>query len=789
VRKSVLPYALIASIVALAVAVRLGHHVLWHHAVWVHPGVHAAMEAWTTVFAFVMGVFLIRVGVRERRWRYLSIATAFLTICAMDGAVSLSASEAETVLFHALSSLGGGLWFALAWLPLPGSRRLAAVPVAGALLTLAIGLGLYFGGRIHPELYAWGGMDEAISVAHHASALLYVAGTARFLVDHHRGGAPGDLVFACLTALLATADFMRLASTTWHDEWWIWHGVRIAAFTAAFWFLYVRVHSVFTELDATVERQGRTEEALRDSERRYRLLADFSADCIWTADMGLAFTFVSPAVKKMRGYTPEEACAQSVSESLTPASFARAMEVFAEEMSIEQRGEGPTGKRVLELEMRCKDGSTVWTETIFSYLRDPDGRPEGILGVTRDIGERRAEQDERERLEEELHRAQRLESVGRLAGGVAHDFNNLLAVILNYADFIAAELRPGDAMMEDVDQIRQAGRRAAELTRQLLAFSRKQVMRPEVIDVGAVLGEVETLLGRTIGEDVELTAVCDPQLWPVKADPGRIQQVVMNLVANARDAMPDGGRLSIAAFNEDLVGRSPPRYRGVRPARYVAIIVKDTGSGMTPEVLAQACEPFFTTKDRSKGTGLGLSTAYGIVKQAGGDVLIDSEPGRGTTVKVLLPATEDEVTRRPVRSVPPGPPSRGRTVLVVEDEVSIVRLVRRVLEKAGYVVLEARNGLEAIRIAGQFDGRIDLLLSDVVMPQMSGSEAASTIRARHPGVPILYMSGYTGDTIDRHGVHEEGVAFIQKPFTVNGLLNKVREVLDSGEARGEQAGV
>jgi CheY-like chemotaxis protein len=271
--------------------------------------------------------------------------------------------------------------------------------------------------------------------------------------------------------------------------------------------------------------------------------------------------------------------------------------------------------------------------------------------------------------------------------------------------------------------------------------------------------------------------VCEPNAFAVKADPGSMQQVILNLVANGRDAMPEGGRLSIAVFNEAAGYRSGDHGGSDDPGRYVSIVVKDTGRGMGPDVARQAFEPFFTTKDKGQGTGLGLSTVYGIVQQAGGQVEIDSEPGRGTSVKVSLPATGDAVKEERRPSLPPPTDGGGRAVLVVEDEAAIVRLIRRVLARGGYRVLEARSGAEAVQIASKDDGGIDLLLTDVVMPHMSGTEAADRIKDLHPDIKVLFMSGYTDDRLDQAGLSAEGVSFIQKPFTVNGLLNKVREVM------------
>jgi signal transduction histidine kinase len=381
--------------------------------------------------------------------------------------------------------------------------------------------------------------------------------------------------------------------------------------------------------------------------------------------------------------------------------------------------------------------------------------------------------------EEGLRQAQRMEAVGQLAGGVAHDFNNMMSVVIGFSEFVLAHLDETHPQRAHVEEILHAGKRASTMTQQLLAFSRKQVLEPKVFDLNTVVGGIESMLQRLIGEDIELVSVVEGALDPIEADPGQLEQVLMNLVINARDAMPEGGRLTIETANVELDEESAARHLDVVPGPYVMLRVSDTGVGMDAETLHQIFEPFFTTKEEGKGTGLGLATVFGIVKQSGGDIHVYSERGRGTTFKIYLPRTEAQVERvEPV--VVSAKPARGsETILLVEDEELVRSLERKVLEEGGYTVLEALTSNHALELSEQHDGVIDLLLTDVVMPQLSGRELADLLAPQRPEMRILYASGYTADAITRHGVLEPGIAFLPKPLTPTSLLRKVREVLDT----------
>jgi CheY-like chemotaxis protein len=374
-----------------------------------------------------------------------------------------------------------------------------------------------------------------------------------------------------------------------------------------------------------------------------------------------------------------------------------------------------------------------------------------------------------------------MEAVGRLAGGIAHDFNNLLTVIIGYSDLLFAQAVPGTTLHGDLGEIRQAAASAGGLTRQLLAFSRKQVLQPQILDLNAVVVRMNAMLRRLIGEDVELGTRLGTPLDRVRADPGQIEQIIMNLVLNARDAMRHGGKLTIETANAELDTGWVAQHGEAAEGRYVMLAISDTGVGMDPTVQAHLFEPFFTTKERGHGTGLGLATVYGIVKQSGGSIFVYSEPGRGTVFKIFLPRTEQLADS----SAAPGPAPQAlagtETILLVEDQSDVRAVTRNTLARHGYNVLEAESGAAALSILENQHCEVQLLLTDVVMPGMSGRELAEQLVARRPGLRVLYTSGYTDDTIVHHGVLEPGVAFIQKPFAPNVLLQAIRKILDVRE--------
>ena len=429
---------------------------------------------------------------------------------------------------------------------------------------------------------------------------------------------------------------------------------------------------------------------------------------------------------------------------------------------------------IVETAFRIKhrDGEWRWLysrETIFS--RQPDGTPRLILGLAQDVTDRK-------RLEEQLMQAQKMEAVGRLAGGVAHDFNNLLTAIIGYSQITLFKLAPADPLRHEIEEIIKAGERAAMLTSQLLAFSRKQVLNPQVLNLNQIIENISKMVRRVIGEDIELVTLLDGDLGQVKVDPGQIDQVLLNLVINARDAMPEGGKITIETENVFLDEEYARTHVAVHTGAYVMLAISDTGVGMDAFTRARIFEPFFTTKAEGKGTGLGLSTVYGIVTQTGGHIWVYSEVNQGTVFKIYLPRV-DEIAVADGRVEEVSDFRGEETVLVVEDEVQVSRLIVKVLKDHGYKVLEAARAEDALSlIKARDDEQIDLLLTDVIMPGMSGKTLASQFQAMRPDTKILFISGYTDNAIVHHGILDPGTAFVQKPFTPGALVRKVREILD-----------
>jgi PAS domain S-box-containing protein len=427
------------------------------------------------------------------------------------------------------------------------------------------------------------------------------------------------------------------------------------------------------------------------------------------------------------------------------------------------------------------DGREVWVEARSTVICDDAGNPIGMRGVTMDISAAKEAEAARTQLEEQLRQSQKMESVGRLAGGVAHDFNNLLTVINGHSSLALQQLQPGDPLRSRLEDIRKAGDRAADLTRQLLALSRRQLLVPRVLDLNALITESTSMLRRLLGEDIELVTLLDPGSGRVKSDAGQLNQVILNLAVNARDAMPRGGKLILETrdviFDEER-GRTDP---SVPPGSYVMLGITDSGSGMDAEIVSHMFEPFFTTKELGKGTGLGLSTVYGIVKQSGGSIGVDSRPGQGTSFKIYLPRIEEplaEVEKKPAETER----IRGsETILIVEDDEMVRRLVCQALRMYGYQVVEAANAGEALLICETHQRSLPLMVTDIVMPQLSGQELAARLAPLHPKMRVIYMSGYTDDAVVRHGVLNSTTFFLQKPFTPIALVKKVREVLDQQE--------
>ena len=529
---------------------------------------------------------------------------------------------------------------------------------------------------------------------------------------------------------------------------------------------------LFEELKQRAEELEHEVAERRQAAEKYRMVVEQASDGIAIADEHGECLEVNARLLDMLGYTREDFLGRNM-QDLIPRG-----DRSSDPWSLDQvRGQ------IFRKELRFsrKDATFLDVEVSMSGLED--GR---IQAIVRDVTERK-------RLEMQLRQSQKLEAVGRLAGGVAHDFNNLLTVILGHSDMVLSAMDPHDRRRRDIEDIRDAGARAAVLTNQLLAFSRKQVLQPKIVSVTNAVASLTKMLGRLINSNIELVTRCDEDAWLTRVDPGQLDQVILNLVLNARDAMPLGGRLVLETENQKIDGRQLVDHPEVPPGDYVMLAVSDTGSGMDAETRSHLFEPFFTTKAMGKGTGLGLSTVYGIVRQSGGYIWVYSEPDRGTIVKVYLPrATEQTEVNRPGNDYQPLPLG-SETVLLAEDDERVRRLTVRVLGQLGYTVLEAADGEEALEVARQHAGEIHLLFTDIVMPRKCGNEVAGEIQRDRPGIKVLFSSGYTGDVVAQQGALDPSIPFLQKPFTPRSLAVKVREALDGSaegvwtEGKGSQA--
>jgi PAS domain S-box-containing protein len=519
-----------------------------------------------------------------------------------------------------------------------------------------------------------------------------------------------------------------------------------------------------------VTDRKRAKEALWESEERYHELFENANDIIYTHDLAGNFTTINKAAEWVTGHTRDEALKMNIDSILAPEYVDVARQMLSRKV---QEG----GQTRYELEIVCKDGRRVPVE-INTRIIYKGGKAVGVQGIARDITERKRSEEERDLLQSQLQQAMKMEAVGRLAGGVAHDFNNLLTAIIGNVSLALMKLSPSDPAAGLLAEANKAAERAATLTQQLLAFSRKQIIEPKVLDLNILIANLSKMLVRLIGENIDLNMVLGEDLGLVKVDPGQFEQILVNLAVNARDAMPEGGKLLIETANVDLDDVYCARHPYVRPGRFVMLAVSDTGHGMSEEVKKQIFEPFFTTKPKGTGTGLGLATIYGVVKQSDGSIEVYSEVGKGTTFKIYLPRVEGEAARTRESDLPMELLEGSETVLLVEDEEIVRNLCVRILERLGYRVMQAGNGDEAIGLAMGYGERIDLLMTDVVMPGMHGRELAIRLTRIHPETRVLFTSGYTDNAIVHHGVLDEGVSFIGKPYSPSALARKVRDVLD-----------
>ena len=531
-----------------------------------------------------------------------------------------------------------------------------------------------------------------------------------------------------------------------------------------------RIHSAAHLMGEIVERK-QAEEALKESETTYRALFENSLDAIFLTIPDGRILAANKAACEMTGMTESEIIASGRDKVVDKNDPSLSDALNQRALKKNFRG---------ELNLKQKDGTSFPAEISTGVYQDSRGN-ERTCVIARDITERKLAEKEQERLQVHLSQAQKMESVGRLAGGVAHDFNNKLSVINGYAELAMEMIDPSDPLHETIQEIHTAGKRSADIVRQLLAFARRQTISPVLLNLNDTISNMLKMLQRLIGENIDIAWHPGNNLWPVKIDPSQLDQLMANLAVNSRDAISDVGNLTIETKNVVLDEEYCKSYTYFIPGQYVMLAVSDDGCGMEKEVQDNLFEPFFTTKEIGKGTGLGLPTVYGIVKQNNGFINVYSEPGEGTIFKIYFPS---EVTENAIfysenessREIPTG----SETILMVEDEPAILKMGREMIERLGYTAVTAENPNDALRAALEYDGTIDLLITDVVMPEMNGRDLSSQLVKNHPGLKTLYMSGYTANVIAHHGVIDEGVQFIQKPFSLRDLADKVREVIEQG---------
>jgi PAS domain S-box-containing protein len=529
-----------------------------------------------------------------------------------------------------------------------------------------------------------------------------------------------------------------------------------------------------------VTKQKQTEQALRESEELMRLVIDTTPAHIFVKNRKGEFLLVNKMAAESHKLTPQEMLGknelQLAGDSMDKLEQIKKFLADDQEIIDSQKP-----KFIPEEPLLLPDGTTQWLQTTKIPLT-LKGESDYVLGVAIDITGRKNAQDELKKKNEMLVQSQKMEAVGRLAGGIAHDFNNLLTAIIGYGELLKLNRSLDADSLQGVEEVLKSAKRAASLTQQLLAFSRKQVLQPKVVDLNKLIDEVQVMLRRVIGEDIELIVKQGSHLGKVKADPGQIEQVIMNLVVNARDAMPSGGKLTIETRNAYRGDYVPDAHFSVKGGGYVQLSVNDSGVGMTEETKKHLFEPFFTTKERGKGTGLGLSTVYGIVQQSSGSIFVTSEVDKGTTFTILLPMVSEVEEGDREAHVKAATRGGNETVLIVEDEDVVRNMLSRALTGYGYTVMEARNGNEALSLlSGCREVRIDLLITDVIMPEMSGEALARKIVAMDPGAKVLFISGYTNDAIMHHGVLDKEVQFLQKPFTPQALTSKILDILNAEE--------
>ena len=714
------------------------------------------------------------VGLRDPIGKFLRDVPEESLRTRMEQAVrQVRATRDVASLDYGLPTPDGGLFCEIRLLPLPGAKLLAIFRDITARKRAEERL------RFHAQLLQ--GVRESIVATDMQGLVRYWSRGAEILYGYSADEVMGK-PYRRFAGAIDPPDEESFRKTIVEQGCWRGEHVQKHRNGSTFWTsTYISLFADengqpvgFIGMDQDVTERKRAEEALRASEERFRQVAENAGEWIWEQDADGLYTYSSPVVERILGYKPDELVGKMRFYDLFAPNVKEQIQREAIDRSARKESFWRLSNPVVH-----KDGHVVVLETTGVPILAPDGTLLGYRGTDTDITELKLAEAEQGKLQAQLIHAQKMESVGRLAGGVAHDFNNMLQAILGHSEIVLDQIPPGNPLRDDILEIQKAASRSADLTRQLLAFARKQTVTPRVLDVNDTVEGMLKMLRRLIGENIALSWKPGPDLVSVKVDPSQIDQILANLCVNARDAIGEGGAITIDTGAAVFDAAFCAAHVGAAPGRYVRISVRDTGSGMSKETLAHIFEPFFTTKGIGQGTGLGLATVYGIVKQNNGYVAVESVPSQGSSFHVYLPEHHGNTPELPAPEISQ-PNVRGHeTVLVVEDEPIILAISTTMLERLGYRVLAAGTPGEALRLAETHLGEIDLLMTDVVMPEMNGRDLAKNLLSIYPNVKRLFMSGYTADVIANHQVLSPGVHFIQKPFTLQNLALKVRETLDA----------
>ncbi len=748
---------------------------------WDDVSVHSTVEATGAIIGLALaGVLLARRRHKSDTEYHLWLSSGLLGMGILDLSHSVVSPGLTFVWFHSMAVIVGGLFFALVWLPgrIAASPRVRLLPQLTIIATIGICVFSICLPDALPAMLTPGGFTPTAQALNILGGIGFFSAAIWFLLRLRTNKSWDDSLFAYLCVLLGAAGVLFRLSLLWDAGWWWWHLLRLAAFCLALYYSAISYQRTSEQLQREITDRRQGEAALRESETKYRLLAENAMDVIWTRDMNLRLTYISPSVERQRGFTVEEVMEQSLNQSMTPASAERIERVFQEEFTNEISGTGdPSRSRTLELEMIRRDGSTVWIESTTSFLRDKAGQAIGILGINRNITERKLEEGNKARLEEQLRQAQKMESIGTLAGGIAHDFNNILGIIVGNTELVMNDVPEGNQAHHNLEEVIKASLRARDMVKQILAFSRQTEEQQTPVRIGSIIEESLKLLRSATPTTIEIREDFSIRTDTVLGDPTKISQILMNLCSNATHAMRDrGGVLEVSLNNTELDENDSALHQDLTAGKYVVLTVSDTGQGMEPEIVERMFDPYFTTKGVGEGSGMGLSVVHGIVKDHGGAVRVESKPGKGSSFEVFLPVLVRDVepSSEPFATLPTG----SEHILFVDDEQALADLGKRMLQHLGYQVTVRTSSIEALEAFKAQPDKYDLLVTDMTMPNMTGKDLSRELLRIRPGFPIILCTGFS-EMITEDSAKQMGIkAFVMKPLVMREIAETVRRIFD-----------